>query len=74
MNNSSNKPVVYFGGEPVFWSWTEDVEVARLEIVYNHPRLGECRDVRTSMIKQKFENGDFETVNTIYKRLKAEIQ
>jgi len=36
----------------------------------NHPILGKDK-VTTSIIKYKFDDGSFETLNTIYKPVKA---
>ena len=67
------KPVVYFIGIPHFWIWHNGKdEVASLERVLNHPRLGLCHDVRTSTVLRKFDGG-FETRNTIYKKATVEI-
>jgi hypothetical protein len=40
-------------------------EVARVYVI-DHPRLGQGL-IRTSRIVQKFDDGSFETLNTIYK-------
>lgn len=73
-DGSQNKPEVYYEGEPHFWYWHDtDQEVASLTRVLNHPRLGNCLDVRTSTVLQKFEGG-FETRNTIYKKATQEIR
>lgn len=37
----------------------------------NHPRLGNC-DVHTTVILEIFEDGSFETLNTIYKPVERE--
>jgi hypothetical protein len=73
-DGSNSKPVVYYIGEPHFWFWHDtQQEVASLMRVLNHPRLGNCLDVRTSVVLQKFEGG-FETRNTIYKKATKEAQ
>jgi hypothetical protein len=73
-DGSTNKPEVYYEGEPRFWFWYDTVqEVASLERVWNHPVLGFCRDVRTSAVLRKFDGG-FETRNTIYKELTPQIR
>jgi hypothetical protein len=63
------KPVVHFRGNARFFSGTTDngdeFEFARVYAL-DHPRLGKT-DVRTSVIVQKFDDGSFETLNTIYK-------
>lgn len=74
MQDMINKPVVYFIGEPSYWMWDAKNEVASLETVMNHPRLGDCHNVRTSTVKQKFDDGSFETRNTIYKPATKEMQ
>lgn len=66
------KPVVYFTGKPDFWMWNATNEVASLQLVVNHPRLGWCSDVRTSTVLHKFPDGSFETRNTIYKPMAQE--
>lgn len=72
-DGSQNKPEVYFLGEPHFWIWHNGKdEVASLNLVFNHPRLGACHNVRTSTVLRKFEDG-FETRNTIYKKATVEI-
>jgi hypothetical protein len=64
------KPVVHFRNKATFipvhiFDTGEDSEVA-LVYAIDHPRLGKT-DVRTSRIVQKFDDGSFETLNTIYK-------
>lgn len=72
-DGSSNKPEVYYLGEPHFWIWHNGVdEVASLNFIFNHPKLGSCHNVRTSTVLHKFEGG-FETRNTIYKQATVEI-
>lgn len=66
MSIEINKPVVYYIGQPYYWMWNETNEVASLTFVLNHPRLGECPNVRTSTVLQKFPDGSFETRNTMY--------
>ena len=61
------KPVVQFKDDAEFIS-VEDFEYARVYAM-NHPRLGRG-PVRTSIIVQKFDDGSFETLNTIYRPLK----
>lgn len=67
------KPVAYFTGEPEFWMWDAKNEVANLDVVLGHPNLGDCHDVRTSTVKEKFSDGSFETRNTIYKPATKEM-
>lgn len=66
MTTENNKPVVYFVGAPSFWMWDFKNEVAGIPVVLNHPVLGNCPNVRTSTVKQKFPDGSFETRNTMY--------
>ena len=67
-DGSNSKPEVYYLGEPHFWLWHNGFdEVANLDFIFNHPKLGNCRYVRTSAVLRKFEGG-FETRNTIYKK------
>lgn len=73
MLNAKDKPVVYFVGEPRFWMWDVKSEVASLDFVLYHPFLGDCPNVRTSVVKQKFSDGSFETLNTIYKPTTKEM-
>lgn len=68
----NEKPVVYYMGQPEFWNWNENTEVANLLFVINHPVLGKCSNVRTSKVLQKFFDGSFETRNTMYKPLASE--
>jgi hypothetical protein len=75
MNNTINdKATVYYVGVPEFWNWYDDPEqpVARLPYVIGHPRLGNCYDVRTSVILNKYFDGTIETRNTIYKPMASE--
>lgn len=64
------KPTVQFLGTVEFFDYevpeTGDiVQFARVHGL-DHPKLGNCV-IRTSRIVQKFEDGSFETLNTIYK-------
>ena len=62
---SQNKPIVHFDGEPHFWIWHDGkAEVANVYAL-DHPRLGRT-GVRTSVVVKKFEDGSFETLNTLY--------
>ena len=72
------KPVVYYydNKDPDFTPFTitqfngiegDDFRVAYITIVLNHPRLGYCRNVRTSTIVKVTPDGTIETLNTIYK-------
>jgi hypothetical protein len=69
-----DKPTVYYIGVPEFWNWNDDVRypVAYLPYVIGHPRLGDCYDVRTSIIVQQYFDGTIETLNTIYKPMASE--
>jgi len=75
------KPVVHFLGAPIFYS--VELEPMHLRVYGNyadedgfveyarvygldHPILG--RDnIRTSIVLKKYDDGSFETINTIYK-------
>ncbi len=57
------KPIVYYSGHPCFVSVNDRV-VARVYGL-DHPVLGEG-DIRTSSIQYFFEDGSFETKNTVY--------
>jgi hypothetical protein len=74
------KPVVHFTGEAKFFNYyTQDIEeeltkdtVARVNAT-DHYVWG--KDVvRTSVVLQKFSDGSFETMNTVYRPEKAEPQ
>lgn len=63
------KKVVHFQGEVTFQPYeTYEGETGEVAHVYalDHPRLGRTR-VRTSKVVQKFDDGSFETLNTMYK-------
>lgn len=68
----TDKPVVYFLGVPRFWMWNATNEVASLDYVIGHPKLGNISGVRTSTVLQKFADGSFETRNTMYKPMAQE--
>ena len=75
MNTTSQeKPVVYYVGVPEFYNWDgqPDQPVARLQYVIGHPKLGNCRDVRTSTIAKVLFDGTIITRNTVYKPLASE--
>jgi hypothetical protein len=60
------KPVVFFTGNAVFdKELFPDKEVAHVRTV-NHPAWGSDK-VRTSVVLNKFDDGSFETMNTMYK-------
>lgn len=67
------KPIVYFTGNAVFdTDMFEGHEVAHVRPV-NHPAWGSQR-VRTSSVVNKFDDGSFETMNTMYKPFKADVK
>jgi hypothetical protein len=75
MNTSSKgKPVVYYVGVAKIWHWNDDPRypVASLPVVLDHPRLGNCYDVRTSVVLHQYFDGTIETMNTIYKPVAQE--
>lgn len=51
---TQDKATVYYIGVPKFYNWDgqADQPVARLQYVMNHPRLGDCPDVRTSVVQK----------------------
>jgi len=60
------KPVVFFEGDALFdTDMYPNHEVAHVRTI-NHPVWG-ADVVRTSSIVYKFDDGSFETLNTIYK-------
>lgn len=63
-----DKPIVHFRGEVSFhYGEWEGIEWQYARVwALDHPVLGEG-DVRTSQIIHRFEDGSFETRNTIYK-------
>lgn len=75
MNTTKVKPVVYYVGTPRFWNWNDDPTkpVATLPYVVDHPVLGTCVGVRTSIVLQQRNDGTIETMNTIYKPLAQEM-
>jgi hypothetical protein len=68
------KPVVYYVGVAQFSDWNGDPmqPVAHLQYVLGHPTLGNCRNVRTSVVLHKYFDGTIETRNTIYKPMASE--
>lgn len=64
------KPTVQFIGEAEFLTARNDHEEWEYARVYtlDHPKLG-SQWIRTSAIVQKFEDGSFETRNTVYKHV-----
>lgn len=68
MNTAQEKPVVHFSGRAIFETWALESGPVEIAHVYglDHPRLGQ-RHIRTSTVLQKFEDGSFETLNTMYK-------
>lgn len=69
-----DKPVVYYGGVARFWNWNDDPKepVASLPYVINHPKLGTCPDVRTSVVQKVLDDGTIITRNTVYKPIRME--
>lgn len=74
MNEMNEKPTVYYIGVPNFSNWNgqPDQPVAHLQYVIGHPALGNCFDVRTSVVKKVLDDGTIITRNTIYKPLAQE--
>jgi hypothetical protein len=61
------KPVVRFLLPAQFFpSWTSEGEEQAEIYALDHPRLGRGRVFTTNVLK-KFEDGSFETLNTMYK-------
>jgi len=64
-----SKPVVHFDGTPFFYIGSAGFEHAKVQGL-DHPILG--KDIiRTSMVLQKFEDGSFETFNSVYVPVKS---
>lgn len=61
-----DKPVVYFTGKALFDETTFEGHTVARVLTLNHPVWGNDK-VRTSSVVQQFEDGSFETLNTIYK-------
>jgi len=68
------KPVVYYVGLAKVWHWNDDPTkpVASLPLVLDHPVLGNCKNVRTSIVVHQYFDGTIETKNTVYKPLAYE--
>lgn len=68
MTPVDEKKVVHFSGPPNFETWQLTDRKVEIAYVYalDHPRLGR-QAVRTSEVLHKFDDGSFETLNTIYK-------
>ncbi|CAB4132977.1 hypothetical protein UFOVP249_69 [uncultured Caudovirales phage] len=74
------KPVVNFDGEALFFKvpfqYEEYQEFAdqdgQITLAYvhalNHPRLGK-QNCRTSIVLKRYKNGNFDTLNTKYKKV-----
>jgi hypothetical protein len=60
-------------GTPIFNSFC-GVEYANLPRVVNHPRLGNCTNVTTSIIVSKMKDGSIETLNTFYRPYKENFE
>jgi hypothetical protein len=72
MSISVIKPIVNFTGTAKFdTELFPECEVAHVWGI-NHPILGSTK-IRTSKIVNKFDDGSFETLNTIYKPQKYGI-
>jgi hypothetical protein len=68
----TDKPIVYFTDQAIFdYTMFDDVEVAHVRAL-NHPVWG-SQKVRTSKVLNKFDDGSFETLNTIYRPLFEEM-
>lgn len=63
------KPIVYYSGEPIFDTAFFGVEVAIVQTI-NHPKLGN-EIVRTSKVVKKYKNGNFDTLNILYRKEKT---
>lgn len=61
-----NKPTVLFTTDTVYGEPYVEVGGRAYVRALNHPRLGMC-DAHTSLVLAVFEDGSFETLNTIYK-------
>lgn len=60
-----SKPVVHFIGSPSFYQGFVDGKEHAEVLGVDHPYLG--RDIiRTSAVLKKFDDGSFETLNTLY--------
>lgn len=68
MSTAQEKPVVHFSAPANFETW--ELADGPVEVAYvyglDHPRLGQ-QAIRTSRVLHKFDDGSFETMNTIYK-------
>ena len=75
------KPVVHFFGDPVFYTvklapmhegvydkYADEEGCVEYAHVYglDHPVLG-ADDIRTSIVLKKYDDGSFETMNTLYR-------
>lgn len=68
------KPVVHYIGDAEFFDLEDEEGAFTFGRVFgvDHPHLGRGI-IRTSEVLQKFDDGSFETRNTIYKPVKNEI-
>jgi hypothetical protein len=66
MSDVITKPIVHYRGDCTFSMTPMDKEVATIYDVVNHPKLGHQRVVYTSEVINKFDEGVFETRNTLY--------
>lgn len=62
------KPVVHFSDDADFAPYEYEGVTYEVAYVYalDHPKCG-CGPVRTSTVVEKFDDGSFETLNTLYK-------
>ena len=60
------KPTVLYTMDTVYGSPRINVGGRAYVRALNHPRLGNC-DAHTSIVLKTFDDGSFETLNTIYK-------
>lgn len=73
-----NKPIVHFRDGPEYRTLhnTETGQQVEVAIVYgvpDHPRLGYQRMIHTSEVLTKCEDGlSFETRNTVYKKINTD--
>ena len=68
-----NKPVVYFTNCEIKELYRENIKVGETALieVLDHPRFRVGEPVITSRVLHIFEDGSFETRNTIYRPAKA---
>lgn len=66
MSDVITKALVHYRGDCVFSMHYLGKEVATVYDVVNHPKLGHQRVVYTSEVVNKYDDGMFETLNTLY--------